>query len=159
MRDNANTNDNAGILFWPPAIYLVPLATGLVAHFIYPVYLAPDGLWLMIAGGALVVLFFGLALWAERTMHRAGTNVNPYKPTMAIVMEGPYRFTRNPMYLSMIFLYLGICFLLNALWPLVFLPVVIFVITYGVIAREERYLEKKFGAVYVQYKARVRRWV
>ena len=92
-------------------------------------------------------------------MRRAGTNVNPRDPTTAIVVEGPFRFSRNPLYLSLILAYLGITLLVNALWPLLLLPPLLVVLHWGVIAREERYLEAKFGESYRVYKARVRRWL
>ena len=92
-------------------------------------------------------------------MSRAGESPNVYKPTGAIVPTGPYAFTRNPMYLSMTVLYSGIAFIFNATWPIIFLPAVLFVIHYGVINREERYLERKFGEEYISYRAKVRRWI
>jgi len=153
------TQDNAGVITWPPAIYAIPLAIGIIAHLIYSVNFLPEGWLWRLLGALLIGVGIFLALWAERTMHNAGTNVNPYKPTTAIVTVGPYRFTRNPMYLSMALCYLGVASLMNALWPLLLLLVSLSLINYGVIAREERYLEKKFGDEYVRYKSRVRRWV
>src|SRR5215218_8801600 len=90
---------------------------------------------------------------------RAGTPTNPYKPSSGIVTEGPFRYTRNPAYLSMTMVYAGVAFLARAPWALALLPVALGVIRRGVIEREERYLERKFGAEYVSYKARVRRWI
>lgn len=92
-------------------------------------------------------------------MRRAGTNVDPREPTTAIVTGGPYRFTRNPLYVSMTLMYTGISALANALWPMLLLPGVLAVMNKGVIEREERYLERKFGDEYLRYKAGVRRWV
>ncbi|MBA2391346.1 MAG: isoprenylcysteine carboxylmethyltransferase family protein, partial [Ktedonobacteraceae bacterium] len=77
----------------------------------------------------------------------------------ALLVQGPYRFTRNPIYLSMTALYTGIALLANTLWPILFLPGVFFVMTRGVIEREEAYLERKFGSQYVAYKEKVRRWI
>ena len=90
---------------------------------------------------------------------RARTPVDPYKPSEAIVTDGPYRLTRNPAYLGMALTYAGIAIVSNAPWALVPLPVAIAVIDRGVIAREERYLEQKFAAQYTDYKRRVRRWI
>jgi protein-S-isoprenylcysteine O-methyltransferase Ste14 len=160
MKSKTLTQDTAGVLYWPPAIFLMPLILSLIAHWVYPIYLAPQQRFILLGMGSLAgVMAVALALWAERTMHRAGTNVNPYKPTTQVVTEGPFRYTRNPMYLAMTIFYLGISSIFNALWPLFLLPLVLLVITYGVIKREEFYLEKKFGIVYVEYKARVRRWL
>jgi protein-S-isoprenylcysteine O-methyltransferase Ste14 len=92
-------------------------------------------------------------------MRRAETNVDPRQPTTAIVTEGPYRFTRNPLYLSMTLIYAGITALANALPAAVLFPIVLRIMRRGVIEREKRYLERKFGDEYLIYKAQVRRWV
>ena len=92
-------------------------------------------------------------------MHRAGTNVDPYEPATAVVTGGPYRFTRNPMYVGFTLMYAGISALFNALPPVLLLPVVQQLMRRGVIEREERYLERKFGDEYLQYKEKVRRWI
>ena len=84
---------------------------------------------------------------------------SPYKPVSHIATEGPFRYTRNPAYLSMTMMYTGIAALANALWAIIVLPVALLVIQRGVIEREERYLERKFGGEYLSYKARVRRWI
>jgi protein-S-isoprenylcysteine O-methyltransferase Ste14 len=80
-------------------------------------------------------------------------------PTTALVTSGPYRFTRNPMYLGMSFLYIAFAFAFGVIWALAFLPAVIVMVDRFVIAREEPYLEQKFGQSYRAYKARVRRWL
>ncbi len=90
---------------------------------------------------------------------RKGTAVEPWKPTTAIVTDGPFRFTRNPAYLGMALLYIAIALLADAFWVLVPLPLALALIDRGVIAREERYLEGKFGAEYTDYRTRVRRWI
>ena len=92
-------------------------------------------------------------------MRRAGTSVNPTEPTTVLVMDGPFKFTRNPLYLSLALFYAGVATLVNALWAMLMLPIVLLVINRGVIGREERYLERKFGEQYIQYKERVRRWL
>ena len=100
-----------------------------------------------------------LAGWFEWAMRRADTLANLYKPVSHIATEGPFRYTRNPAYLSMTMMYTGIASLANALWAIILLPVALLVIQRGVIEREERYLERKFGEEYLSYKARVRRWI
>jgi protein-S-isoprenylcysteine O-methyltransferase Ste14 len=92
-------------------------------------------------------------------MRRAGTNVRPSEPALAIVTDGPFRFTRNPLYLALTACYIGITLLANAAWPLVVLPFALVVTHYGIVRREERYLEAKFGTTYVAYMTRVRRWL
>lgn len=99
------------------------------------------------------------AFLGRRALTRAGTPVRPNQPTTAIVTDGPYRYTRNPLYLALTGVYTGISLIVNALWPLVLLVAVLFVIQWGVVAREERYLEGKFGESYLAYKRRVRRWL
>jgi protein-S-isoprenylcysteine O-methyltransferase Ste14 len=153
MSDDAReTPDNPGVIAPPPLIYAGALAIGLLAHRLYPLPFLPRGLsrvlgWPLIVGG-LVIGTLGF-----REMQRAGTNVDPREPTIAIVTRGPYQFTRNPLYLSMTLIYAGITALANAL------PAALAVMRRGVIEREERYLERKFGDEYLGYKARVRRWI
>ena len=100
-----------------------------------------------------------LLVWFERAMRRADTPTNPYKPVEHIATGGPFRYTRNPGYLSMAMIYAGIATIANALWALLLLPVALLAIRRGVIEREEDYLERKFGEEYLRYKARVRRWI
>jgi protein-S-isoprenylcysteine O-methyltransferase Ste14 len=92
-------------------------------------------------------------------MRRAGTNIRPDQPTLALVTDGAFRFSRNPLYLAAAGLYVGVALLVHALWPLVLLIPMLAVLQWGVVAREERYLEAKFGDAYRAYKARVRRWL
>ena len=101
----------------------------------------------------------GLFAWAIATITRAGSNVPSTLPTTTIVDTGPYRFTRNPIYLAMVLGLIGLAIAFNSLWLLLMLVPFALVIRYGVIAREEAYLERKFGDVYRSYRARVRRWL
>lgn len=94
-----------------------------------------------------------------QAFERARTPINPSAPSQALVTDGPYRLTRNPGYLGMAVLYAGIAMVANAPWALVPLPAAIAVVDRGVIAREEGYLERKFGAPYAEYRRRVRRWL
>lgn len=150
--------DRPGVITFPPLIYASALLVGLAMQIVLPMGLAAS-LWLKILGGALLGIALSLITWAERTMTQAGTNVNPMKPALALVTAGPFRFTRNPMYLSLTLLYVGMALLLNALWPMLLLPAVLIIMQYGVILREESYLERKFGNAYTQYKSQVRRWL
>ena len=97
--------------------------------------------------------------WFKQALRNAGTPASPYKPVSRVVTEGPFYYTRNPGYLSMAMIYSGIASLANALWAILLLPVALLVIHRGVIEREERYLEGKFGEEYLRYKAQVRRWI
>jgi protein-S-isoprenylcysteine O-methyltransferase Ste14 len=112
------------------------------------------GIHLLVSSRIEVTSFLG-----DRAVRKAETNINPYEPLTTIVIEGPYRFTRNPLYLATTLIYGGIAVRLNVLWATLVLPLVLAVIQRGVIEREERYLERKFGEEYTQYKARVRRWI
>jgi len=116
-----------------------------------------------VSAGWLGTIVFALALalfaWAISAMTRAGSNVPTRLPTTTIVETGPYRFSRNPIYLGMVLGLIGLAVAFNSLWLFVTLAPFALVIRYGVIAREEAYLEHKFGDVYRRYRARVRRWL
>src|SRR3954447_10602534 len=150
--------DTAGVVAPPPLIYLAGLVVGFVLEALLPGVDLPAWLeWGV--GGLLVLLGLGLLVWVNGIVKPAGPAVEPWKPTTAIVTTGPYRFTRNPAYLGMTLTYVGIAVLSSAVWVLLPLPVVFAVIDRGVIAREERYLERKFGEEYLAYKRTVRRWI
>lgn len=150
--------DNPGVIAPPPLIYAGALAAGLMANKLYPVRFLPRGL-RKILGVPLIVGGFSVGISGFLAMKRAGTNVDPSKPTTAIVSDGSYRFTRNPLYVGMTLIYAGVSSLANALWPVLLLPGVLAVMRRSVIEREEAYLERKFGEEYRQYKERVRRWL
>jgi protein-S-isoprenylcysteine O-methyltransferase Ste14 len=155
--DNREGGDNPGVVAPPPFIYAGTLAAGLLLNRLRPTPFLPRGLRLFglvsIVGGLL------LGLWGVREMRRAETNIDPYRPVHAIVEQGPFRFSRNPLYLSMTLIYCGISAFANALLPFLMLPGVLAVMRKGVIEREELYLEEKFGEKYLSYKGRVRRWI
>ena len=116
----------------------------------------------MLAGwlGALVFAFaLALLVWAIAAMTRGGSNVPTNRPTTTIVHGGPYRFTRNPIYLAMALGLIGLAIAFNTLWLLLVSVPFGLVIRYGVVAREEAYLERKFGNVYRCYRSRMRRWL
>ncbi len=150
--------DNAGVVAPPPLIYLGPLLLGLLLDRKLQVPFLPRGAaralgWPLIIGG------ISLMGWFFSTMRRADTPVDPREPVANLATDGPFRYTRNPAYLSMAMIYAGVSSLANALSCILLLPAVLLVIQRGVIEREERYLERKFGEEYLHYKARVRRWV
>ena len=137
-----------------------PLAAGLLLHFLWtPLRFFPEWWIGHGVGWPLVVAGVLLLEWSKRTMRRAGVDPNPYEPTTAMVTTGPYALSRNPIYVSATVVYVGIAFLVNMAWPIVCLPFGIALLYYGVIAREESYMEKVFGDEYLKYKARVRRWI
>jgi protein-S-isoprenylcysteine O-methyltransferase Ste14 len=156
--DTRNQTDSAGVVAPPPLIYLGGLAVGFGLEALLPGGSLPGALrWVL--GAALVLGGTALLASFNTAFHRKGTAVEPWKPTTAIVTTGPYRLTRNPAYLGMALVYAGIALLADAPWVLVPLPFVLAVIDRAVIAREERYLERKFGREYLDYKQRVRRWI
>jgi protein-S-isoprenylcysteine O-methyltransferase Ste14 len=142
----------------PPLIFLIPLAVGVSLRFLFPVRFLPPWLayWL---GGLLVVAWAGISWAALREFRRARTSIMPTVPTTALVVSGPFGFSRNPLYVGMVCLYLGVAVILQAIWALILLPLVLLVMHRGVIQREERYLERKFGQAYVRYRSTVRRWL
>ena len=156
--DQKNNADNPGVVAPPPFIYAGALAAGLLANRRIKLPFLPRRL-ARTLGPLLIVGGFAVGLLGFREMSRAGTNVDPYKPATAVVTGGPYRFTRNPMYVGFTLMYVGISALANALLPILLLPAVQQLMRRGVIEREERYLERKFGEEYLQYKNTVRRWI
>ena len=150
--------DNSGVIALPPLIYGAAFLIGLVIHFVLPISFLPQqpALWL----GALLTLVAGsIVASAFRALARAKTTFDTRKPTRAIVTDGVFRYSRNPMYVSLTLLYLGIASLINSLWILLLVLPLMAVIQRGVIEREEQYLERKFGHEYLGYKTRVRRWI
>lgn len=150
--------DTSGISYPPPLIFgagfLAGYALQLVVRLSLPAW--PPG---RPVGWTLVALGVVLMGSAVVTFRRAGTTPNPTKPATTVVVHGPYRFTRNPMYLGWVMVYLGAVLLTHWIWPLVLLPLVVFLVRTRVIAREEAYLERAFGDAYRAYRARVRRWL
>jgi protein-S-isoprenylcysteine O-methyltransferase Ste14 len=156
--DSSAGRDISGVIAPPPFVFLGGLAVGFGLEALLPGSSVPDALaWIL--GGVLLLAGLALLFSFERTFTQKKTPANPWRPTTAIATDGPYRLTRNPAYVGMALVYVGIALLSQALWVLVPLPFVLAIIDRGVIAREERYLERKFGQEYLDYKGRVRRWV
>ena len=154
-RDNA---DNPGVIAPPPVIYAGALAAGLLANRRLRLRFLPRRL-ARTLGPILFVTGFLVGLLGFLEVRRAGSSADPREPTTTVVTGGPYRFTRNPMYLGFVMQYVGISALFNSLLPVLLLPAVQLLVRRGVIEREERYLERKFGDEYRQYKGTVRRWI
>lgn len=153
---NLVTDDRIGILVPPPALFAIGFAAG------WAIDAAMDlsaGVRAPLVGGILALLGLGLAVWALRTFRRARTAWSPYGGSTTVVDEGPYAWSRNPMYLAMAIAYVGIAFTIGRVGPLLALPVVILWMDRVVIPREERYMEAKFGEAWKRYAARVSRWI
>ena len=142
----------------PPLIYLSSIVLGAVLHFAWPAPLLPRSP-SPAFGAGLVLLAVGLFLFAVRTFRAAGTPVPGNRPTTAIVRTGPYRFSRNPIYLAFSLLQVGIALWVSNAWLLLTLLAAVSVMSLVVIPREERYLEARFSSDYSSYKASVRRWL
>ena len=139
------------------------LAIGTIAGFglnwLFPLPFVPSSVPRTWIGLVLFLAGIFLAAWSVRTFRKAHTNILTSQPASAIVTTGPYGFSRNPIYVGMFLGLIGFAIGFNTLWFLAVLVAMVFVIRFGVIAREEIYLESKFGARYLDYKARVRRWL
>jgi protein-S-isoprenylcysteine O-methyltransferase Ste14 len=150
--------DAPGVIAPPPLIYIAGLAIGFVLEALLPSPSTPDTLaWSL--GSALVIGGVALAVSFITVFRRAHTPVNPGEATTRIVTTGPYRLSRNPGYLGMALAYAGIAVLTGALWAFASLLPTLILVDRGVIAREERYLERKFGDEYLRYKNRTGRWL
>jgi protein-S-isoprenylcysteine O-methyltransferase Ste14 len=155
----ADTTDTAHVLIRPPLAWGLAVIAGIALDWFVPLPFLPDDLpagWL---GASVFVLALALVAWAIVTMTRAGSNVPTNRPTTTIVESGPYRFTRNPIYLGMFLSLIGLGIAFDNFWLLLMLVPFALVIRYGVVAREEAYLDRKFGDSYRGYRSRVRRWL
>ena len=152
--------DVAGVIALPPLIFLGFLAAATVLEAVVPLpVMAAHAFPRYLAGATLAVWGFVMIVMGTRRFQAAGTNIPPNLPTTALVVDGIYRRTRNPLYLGATLVYLGLSVVAGSFWAIGLVVPLLGVINTGVIAREERYLERKFGDAYRAYKARVRRWV
>ena len=149
----------SAFIAFPPLIWLVSVVVSALVHFFVIRLPIMSYSACLVCGIVLVILAPTLALSALRTMKAAGTNVHPSEPALTIVRGGPFRFTRNPMYLALCLLQLALGFFLNDWITLLFVVPLALILHYGVVLREERYLTAKFGEPYLQYKREVRRWI
>ncbi len=136
----------------------VGLTLGLLLHWAAPRRILSNdiGTWV---GGVFLAAGLVLGFRGRRQMEKAGTNVKPTQPTTALVTTGLFRFSRNPLYVALTFIYFGVAMLANSLWVLALLAPVLVVMHFGVVRREERYLDAKFGDAYREYRSRVRRYL
>ena len=155
------TPDSPGIHFPPPIAYVVPIALGFLAYRQWPVGIVPGQYRPIIAtvGWLLVAFAAFMLLPAYLSFLRARTSLLPHRPATQIVQSGHYRWTRNPMYISITALCVGVACVFNALWPLLLVVASVVFTDRYIIPREEAYLERAFGAEYLAYKQRVRRWL
>jgi len=155
--DNSSS-DSAGVRVPPPFIYLTGLLVGIFGGRYLPGAL-PRGPWLVGAGFLIFALGFVVARSAIARFRNAGNDPNPNMPVNDLVVDGPFRLTRNPMYVGLALVYVAIALWAASLWALLLLIGVMLVIRYVVVAREERYMTRRFGDAYLDYTKRVRRWI
>lgn len=151
-----------GTPFPPTMLFVIGLLFAWWLHQALPFVFGPApafGSWLAAAG--VVVLAAGAVVfwWGMATFARARTGIMLQSPASRLVTAGPYRWTRNPMYVGFVAMYVGLALLMNSLWPLALLPAVVFSLELVVITREERYLRSVFGPAYEEYCRRVKRWI
>lgn len=154
--------DAALVGVFPPGVPVVAILAGVGLSFLWPIdiglaFPAVARYWVggLIVGGAVLTL----GLWPVVLFRRSGQDENPWKPTPKIVERGPYRITRNPMYLQMVLFCVGAAVILLDVWIFIMTPVCAWVLQRFAIEPEEAYLERKFGETYLAYKRRVRRWI
>lgn len=158
----SESKDAAEVRIFPPAIPLVTILLGVGLNYLLPFGASSKPIryanyWI----GALVVLgsILGLGWRSVRLVRGSGQSENPWKPTTEIIEHGPFRVSRNPMYLQMVLVCVGVSIMLWNLWILFLTPLCAWLLQHLVIAPEEAYLERKFGERYLAYKRRVRRWI
>ena len=150
--------DHAGVRVPPPLLYLLFFGFGLILQQLLPFSVQP------LVPARVVALFFlagGVLLvgWSNLLFRRTHTSLVPIKPSTALVVSGPYRLTRNPMYLGLLFGYIAVGLWLNLTWVLILVPLVVLAVQRLAIVKEERYLDRKFGEAYRQYRVQTRRWI
>jgi len=155
---NPNPHLGPGIPVPPPFLYVAALLTGVVLNRAWPLLPLP-GSWGYIVGPILIVVSVLIMPPVLRRFRRAGTPFDVRKAASALITDGPYRFSRNPTYMSLTLLYLGLGAILNNGWILVLAVPVLLIMDLWVVRGEERHLEAKFGDDYLRYKATVRRWL
>ena len=154
----ADLPDHADVAFHPPILMLAGLMLGFAGRWLAPLEFLPQTVAIPL-GPVVVIASFGCFLWAAITMRRAGASIPTGEPTEAIAVHGPYRWSRNPIYTSMVALQVGVGIWSNSGWFLLFAVLSTGLLWWGVISREERYLERKLGPTYLEYKTHVRRWL
>lgn len=159
MSELESAQDNPGVIAFPPLMWAIGAVVSTVVHFfVTRAPMATNHRLTTLFGIILALIAPTLAISALITFRKAGTNVDPAKPALVIARGGPYRFTRNPMYLALCLLQIALGLLLNDWVTLVFVAPFL-LLHFGVVLREERYLTKKFGEPYLELKRNVRRWL
>ena len=148
----------ADVRVLPPLLYTLPLLVLWLVHQVVPLTI-PGRPAIMWAGWFLALAGVGTLGWGALTLRRHHTTIVPHHAVSTVVTTGPYRFSRNPMYVGMTVAYVGASLAIASAWPLVALPIIVVAVNRLVIAREETYLRRRFGAEYEDFSSRVRRWL
>jgi len=151
-------NDHASVTIHPPILLLMHLFAAFLLNSLFPLPIAFPKI-LVWVGYLLILVGIGLAFSAAGQFMKVHTTLDPHGSVTEIVTRGPYRFSRNPIYLGFVCLFIGFPFIFRTYWGVVLSPVLMISLYQLVIEREEAYLEKKFGDVYISYKSRLRRWL
>ncbi len=153
--------DYADVVIKPPLLFAGALVLGCLLSWLVPLGpgLGAANLRALGAGGALAIAGLALGLFSIREFKQAGTSVVPGEPSTMLIERGPYRYSRNPIYIGMTVLYFGLAVMLTSAWMLLLLIPVLIILKRGVVEREEAYLTAKFGDAYRQFQARVPRWL
>lgn len=161
MHRTSPSRDAPDLAVLPPVLPLAALALAVLLEWLLPLGYLPRPLApVSVAIGLLLVLgFVATGAWGALEFRRARTNIDPRRPALVLVEAGPYRLTRNPMYLGFLLLFAGIGFLASLDWSLPLLPLLWLALDRLVVRREEAYLTTKFGAPYEAFRARTRRWL
>ncbi len=150
--------DAPNVRIVPPLVYLAGLAIGFLASLWLPIKFIPDLVgWTL--GAILIIGGAALTSSALVKFRQAGTTVRPDRAAKTLVIAGPYKMTRNPMYLGLAFVYLGIAIAGQSLWAIILLPLVLIIIQRRAIEPEEEFLKRRFGADYISHMTKVRRWL
>jgi protein-S-isoprenylcysteine O-methyltransferase Ste14 len=150
--------DRPGVPVAPPLLFVLPILASLAFEWFVPTSFV-HGAFRWILGAIFFLAGLALNIGGFVIQKRAGTDPIPFNPSTRIVTHGPYRFSRNPMYIGFAWCTLGIAVLVDCVWMLLAVPIGLVLIDRLIITREERYLERKFGDEYLSYKRRVRRWI
>ncbi len=154
-----SSDDRAKVLSFPPAVGAILILIGIVLHLLCPLHILDNGWLALILGVLVLAVGVGLQVACIRVFKRAQTTPLFQKPTTKVLQHGLYATSRNPIYIAVLFQFLGLALLVNTAWLLLMLLIVFLYLHFGVISGEERYLEQKFGDEYKSYKSKVRRWV
>jgi protein-S-isoprenylcysteine O-methyltransferase Ste14 len=155
-------SDHPDAIMFPPFIVMTVLVVAVALEWVVGLHFLQAVAWSgrqLYVGVALVLAAVALAGWAVRTFSTVGTNVSPHEPALNLATSGPYRFTRNPMYVGFVILLLGVSLIFSLEWGIILAPVLALVLHFGVVLREERYLTEKFGQPYRDFLGRTRRWI